>query len=157
MLAANLADWITASRWTAPENILPATGSQNAICAILLGLFRPGDRIGTNPLSFSGLKSIAKMIGIQLVPLPEKDGRIQYDNLKQFCRSENLKGFYFIPEQHNPTTYTMNPAERICICEVAKALNIIIIEDVINRMFSEEAYPPLFSYRQTIRSYFQHL
>ncbi|BAL01056.1 putative GntR family transcriptional regulator [Oscillibacter valericigenes Sjm18-20] len=142
-----ISDWIERiGVHASPENVLLATGGQNAICAITLGLFRPGDRIGTNPLSFSGLKSIAKMIGVQLVPLPEEDGHIQYDNLEQFCRSENLKGFYFVPEQHNPTTHTMKLEERICIGEVAKKLNIIIIEDAINRVFSEAIYPPLFSY-----------
>lgn len=131
---------------TSPENILLATGAQNAICATLLALFKSGDRIGTNSLSFSGLKSIAKMIGIQLVPLPEVDGKLQLDNLEQFCKSENLKGLYFIPDQHNPTTQTLSIYEREYICEIVKKLNLVIIEDAINRVFSEKNYPSLFSY-----------
>ena len=37
-----------------PEQVLFATGGQNALCAILLGLFSKGDRIATDPLSFTG-------------------------------------------------------------------------------------------------------
>lgn len=141
------------SRWvesigitTTPENVLLATGGQNALCATLLGLFSPGDRIGTSPLSFSGLKAISKMIGIQLVPLPEKDGLLQCDMLEQFCRHENLKGLYFVPEQHNPTTYTMSTEERKQISGIAKRLGIIIIEDAVNRMLSSGDHPSLFSF-----------
>lgn len=142
-----ISDWFTKIGINSScENILFATGSQNAICSTLLGLFKQGDRIGTNSLTFSGLKSIAKMIGIQLVPLPEVDGYLQLDNLSQFCKSENLKGLYFIPDQHNPTTQSLSIEERICICDVAKKLNLVILEDAINRVFSEKNYPSLFSY-----------
>lgn len=128
------------------DNILFATGGQNAICATILGLFRPGDRIGVNALSFSGLISIAKMIGVQLVPLPEKQGYIDLDSLEQFCKAENLKGLYFIPDHHNPTTYTMKDDERKFIANIAVKNDIVIIEDAINRMFIGESIPPIFSY-----------
>ena len=131
---------------TTPENILFATGGQNAICATILGLFHAGDRIGVNALSFSGQKSISKMIGVQLVPLPEKQGHIDLEIIEQFCRAENLKGLYFIPDQHNPTTYTMKSEERKFIAEVGAKNGIIIIEDAINHMFVGQNIPPIFSY-----------
>lgn len=131
---------------TTSENILFATGGQNAICATILGLFHPGDRIGVNALSFSGLKAIAKMIGVQLVPLPEKQGHIDLDTIEQFCETENLKGLYFIPDHHNPTTYTMKSDERKFIANIAVKNNLVIIEDAINRMFVGQNIPPIFSY-----------
>lgn len=137
---------------SSPENVLLATGSQNAICAVLLGLFNAGDKIGTNSLSFSGFKSIAKMLGIQLVPLPERNNILQCEELERFCKTENLKGLYFVPEHHNPTTYSLSDKERITIAEIAKGLDLVIIEDAINRMFRETVQLPLFSYapEQTI-------
>lgn len=129
-----------------PENILLASGSQNAICAILLGLFRGGERIGTNSHSFSGLKSIAKMVGVQLIPLPERNGVLICDDLERFCRTENLKGLYFVPEYHNPTTHSLTDNERACIGRTAKQLNLIVIEDGINRMLRETEQLPLFTY-----------
>ena len=134
----------TVRRWlegigihTGPENILFSTGSQNALCAAILGLFQPGDRIGAAPLSFSGLKSIAKMVGVQVVPLPGRGSGIQTEELERFCRAENLKGLYLIPDQSNPTTYSLTAEERSHIGEVAQRLGLILLEDAINRMFSD--------------------
>jgi len=135
-----------------PENILFATGGQNALCGAILGLFRSGDRVGVNSLSFSGFKSIAKMTGLQLVPLPEEGGKVRFDQLEAFCRSENLKGLYFIPDYHNPTTYTMTPEERALVGAAAKKLGLVILEDAINYVFSQERYAPIAAYapEQTI-------
>lgn len=96
------------------------------------------------------MKAISKMIGIQLVPLPEKEGLLQCDVLEQFCKQENLKGLYFAPDQHNPTTYTMRTEEREQISGIAKRLGIILIEDAVNRMLSYENNPSLFHLRRTI-------
>lgn len=98
-----------------------------------------------NPLSFSGLKSIAKMIGIQLVPLPETSGRIDAEQTGAFCRQEHIKGIYLIPTHHNPTTRTMTPEERRLIGDAAKKEGFLIIEDAIHQMFSSQKNPPLFS------------
>ncbi|MDD4842763.1 MAG: PLP-dependent aminotransferase family protein [Anaerotignum sp.] len=135
-----------------PESILFASGSQNAICAILLGLFHAGDRIGTNSHSFSGLKSIAKMVGVQLIPLPEKNGVLNCQDLERFCKTENLKGLYFVPEYHNPTTHSLTDDERRCIGKIAKQFDFIVLEDAINRMLRDTVQRPLFAYapEQTI-------
>ena len=54
---------------TYPELLLPSNGGQNAIAAILAGVFKTGDRIGTDPLTYPGLKTAAKMLGIELIPI----------------------------------------------------------------------------------------
>lgn len=138
-----------------PENILFATGSQNATCAAVLGLFKTGDRIGITPLSFAGLKGIAKMIGVQLVPLPVLPGsgdKLKLESLKQFCRTENIKGLYLIPDQNNPTTHSLTDEERRAVADAANELGLIILEDAINRMCSEDAAAPIYAYapKQTI-------
>ena len=128
------------------EQILFATGGQNALCAILLGVFSKGDRIGTDPLSFTGLKSIAKMLGIKLMPLPTKNYRLDFENIESFCQTEKIKGLYFIPEQHNPTTLSLSDNDRKFIANLAKKLNLVILEDGINKVFREEQQLPILSY-----------
>jgi DNA-binding transcriptional MocR family regulator len=49
---------------TTTDSLLPAAGGQNAIAAVLAGLFHPGDRIGTNSLTYPGIKSAAKMLSL---------------------------------------------------------------------------------------------
>jgi DNA-binding transcriptional MocR family regulator len=87
--------------------LLLSSGGQNAIAAILAGLFQPGDRIGTDPLTYPGIKSAAKMLGIQLVPIKHNNNEISKDGLLYACKNENIKGIYIIPNYQNPTTHIM--------------------------------------------------
>ncbi len=52
-----------------PENIAIASGAQNALAVSLLSLFQPGDKIGTDSLTYSGYKNLASTFGVRLVPI----------------------------------------------------------------------------------------
>jgi DNA-binding transcriptional MocR family regulator len=134
------------------ENILLASGGQNALCAILSSLFQPGDRIGTDPLIYSGLKTLAKMLGIQLVPIMQEMNEMSPLALRNYCKNNELKGIYLIPDHQNPTTHTMSLKTREEIAKIAKEYNIIIIEDGINSILSEIHSTPIASLapKQTI-------
>ncbi len=128
---------------TNEENILLASGGQNALCAILSSLFHPGDRIGTDPLIYSGLKTVAKMLGIQLVPITQEMNEMSPLALRNYCKNNELKGIYLIPDHQNPTTHTMSLKTREEIAKIAKEYNIIIIEDGINSILSESYSIPI--------------
>nr|UWI48858.1 PLP-dependent aminotransferase family protein [Clostridioides difficile] len=146
MQKKSIAKWLERNNiYTKEENVLLSTGGQNAICATLLGLFKAGDRIATDSLSFSGIKSIAKMIGIQLVPIPQENNEMSIESLENYCKNENIKGIYIIPDYHNPTTHSMSNLSRKKIAEIAKKYNIIIIEDAINSIFKPDLQAPVFS------------
>ncbi|WP_411681799.1 aminotransferase class I/II-fold pyridoxal phosphate-dependent enzyme [Clostridium thailandense] len=66
---------------TMAEHLLPAGGGQNAIAAILAGLFKTGDRIGTDPLTYPGFITAAKMLGIQLVPIRQENNEMSKEGL----------------------------------------------------------------------------
>lgn len=142
----NIAAWLQAlGNPAAEEQVFFATGGQNALCAAVFGLFKTGDKIGVNALTFPGLKSICKMLGVQLIPLPEKNGRLDHEHLESYCRQENIKGLYLVPDQHNPTTYTMTLNERKAMAELAQKLKLIILEDAINSMYVTFKRPSLYS------------
>lgn len=146
MQKKSIAKWLERNNiYTKEENVLLSTGGQNAICATLLGLFKAGDRIATDSLSFSGIKSIAKMIGIQLVPIPQENNEMSIESLENYCKNENIKGIYIIPDYHNPTTHSMSNLSRKKIAEISKKYNIIIIEDAINSIFKPDLQAPVFS------------
>lgn len=111
------------------EAILFANGGQNAITAILAGLCQHGDKIGADPHTYSGLKTTAGMLGIQLVPIKHKDEEMDEDALVYACKNENLKGIYLIPDYQNPTTHRISLARRYALAKIAKQYNIFIIED----------------------------
>lgn len=124
------------------ENILLSNGGQNALCAILSSLFQPGDKIGTDPLTFSGIKTLAKMLHIQLIPIPNDHDNEAFspEYLEQYCKTEGLKALYVIPDFQNPMTYCMSLKRRKELAEIAKNYKLIIIEDAINSLLSSQ--PP---------------
>lgn len=134
------------------ETILFANGGQNAITAILAGLCKHGDKIGTDPHTYPGLKTTAAMLGIQLVPIKHTDGEMDEYYLINACKNENLKGIYLIPDNQNPTTHKMSIVLRKALARTAKEYNIFIIEDAAYHLMSKKPVPAVASFapEQTI-------
>lgn len=141
------AKWLERSNYKInPEYILLAAGGQNALTAILSSLFQCGDKIGTSEVIYPGIKSLANMLGILLIPIPEENGEISAEKLRLICKKEGLKGIYVIPDYHNPTTHTMSMDARQNIVKIVKEFDLILIEDAINSLLRENPLPPIASY-----------
>ncbi|WP_167958745.1 aminotransferase-like domain-containing protein [Anaerosporobacter faecicola] len=121
------------------QQILFSNGSQNALCCILASLFQTGDKILTTSLVYSGIKTVATMLGIQLVALPLKNGRFTIEQVQTICKTENIKGLYLIPDFHNPTTVTMPLSLRKEIAAFAISNHLLILEDAINTLLKTDA------------------
>nr|WP_303874675.1 aminotransferase class I/II-fold pyridoxal phosphate-dependent enzyme [Tepidanaerobacter acetatoxydans] len=70
------------------EQILFSNGGQNALSAILAGLFRYGDKIAVDDHTYPGIKTAAAMFGVQLVPVPSTDEGLNTDALEAVCKNE---------------------------------------------------------------------
>lgn len=120
------------------DRVLTASGGQNAIAAIFAGLFKPGDRLGVDPLVYPGLKSAAKLFGIQLVAIQQENGEMSEAGLRYAIKNDNIRGIYVMPDCQNPTTHTMTAECRKMIARIAKEFHLIVIEDGINSLLLEE-------------------
>ena len=129
-----------------PENILPATGGQNALTAIMAGYFKAGDSIGVDLLTYPGIKSAANLLGIRLVPLYQKNGEIDGEQLLKDYHKEHLKGIYVIPAFQNPTTHMMSEEGKKMLAEMAIKNNLLIIEDGIFNLFAPKGWRTIASY-----------
>lgn len=119
------------------KNILITSGLQNSLTVILASLFRYGDKIATNSLTYPGIKNIANMLGIILIPIPYRNSKMDLKYLEQICKAENIKGIYVIPDSHNPTTVTMELNERIHLSSIIEKYALINIEDGTYTFLSE--------------------
>lgn len=136
--------WIEKCKLTVKaEDIIIAAGGQNAIIASLASAFHFGDRIGTNSHIYPGVKNAAQILGIQLIPIKEKDNEITEEGLKYAINNENIKGVYITPDYSNPTTNVMSIETRKLIAKFAKENNLIIIEDAINSLLCEDVLEPI--------------
>ncbi len=122
--------WVARRGLTAsPDDILVTSGSQNALSCCLMALFRAGDRVATDALTYPGMKTLAAMLGIRLVPVPmDREGMIP-DGLEAACRREPIRGVYLMPEVHNPTTVCLAPHRRERIAALVKRHGLVLIED----------------------------
>ncbi len=131
---------------TTADRILTSNGGQNAIAAILAGLFSPGDRIGTDPLTYPGIKSAARMLGVKLVPVRQEGGEISPEGLLFACRHDRIKGLYLMPDFQNPTAHTMSLENRRAIARIAKEQDLLVIEDSIHTLLYQNPPPAVASF-----------
>ncbi len=111
------------------EQILFASGGQNALSAILAAMFRRGDKIAVDDHTYPGIKSAASMMGIQLIPVQQDSEGMNPDALDFVCRNEKISGVYIIPACHNPTTISMPQRRRREIAQVIRDYHCLLIED----------------------------
>lgn len=141
------ARWIAKTGYRIPPDVvLVSGGGQNAVAAVLAGMFRPGDRIGTDPVTYPGVKTAASLLGIRLVPVHQERGEMTEEGILYACKNENIKGLYLIPDLHNPTTRTLPVETRKMIAGVAVKKNLIVVEDGINSFLPERPLPPVAMY-----------
>ncbi|SOB58882.1 Transcriptional regulator, GntR family with aminotransferase domain [Pseudodesulfovibrio profundus] len=137
-----------ASRYGMPaeaEDIIVCAGSQNALTCTLSGLFTPGDRIATDALTYPGLKTLAAMLGIRLVPIAMDEQGMVPEALETACRRNDIRGVYLMPSVHNPTTATMSSPRRDSIARVAQSHDLIVIEDDAYALTDPTLLPPVAS------------
>jgi DNA-binding transcriptional MocR family regulator len=135
------------------EDVIVCAGAQHALACILGGLFRAGDRIATDALTYPGMKTLAAMLGIRLVPVPMDEEGMTPDGLDAACRRDAIRGIYIMPGVHNPTTSTMSEARRDALAALARTHDLLIIEDDAYDLTNPGGYTPVGS-RDRKRSLF---
>ena len=132
--------------YTDKEHIIPAAGGQNAITAALAACFGTHDKIGTEPMTYPGVKTAAKLFGIHLIPVQSDHNEMTEEGIRYAAQNENIKGLYVIPDYQNPTAHIMSLETRKMIARVAKEENLLVIEDGINNLLVEQPMPPIASF-----------
>ncbi len=128
---------------SSPDNVTIAVGGQNALATILAGAFKSGDAIAVEQYTYPLFKTLARRLGIKLVPVDmDAQGMLPKD-LKRVCKTQKIKGIYCMPNCQNPTAAQMGAKRRIQIADIAAAQNTFIIEDEAYGLFSEPEQAPL--------------
>ncbi|HBW38413.1 MAG TPA: hypothetical protein DEF89_25360 [Desulfosporosinus sp.] len=124
------AEWLKRFKINASaEEILITPGSQNALAICLLTLFDPGDRIAVDSLTYPGIKTLAALLGLRLVPIEMTNDGMSPQGLLNACKNEGIKGIYLMPEVQNPTTRAMTQECREQIADIVTKYNLLLIED----------------------------
>lgn len=122
---------------TKSQQVLFANGGQNALSAVLVALFRRGDKIAVDAHTYPGIKTTAALLGIQLIPILQTELGMDTIALEATCKNDKIDGVYLIPACHNPTTTTMPQPQRKEVARIVKQYGCILIEDGTYQLMSE--------------------
>jgi DNA-binding transcriptional MocR family regulator len=112
-----------------PDDIFAVSGGQTALMTIFLALARPGDTVLTEELTWPGALSVGRLTGIRLMPVAlDQEGMVP-EAFDHACRTHRPRFVYTMPTLHNPTTATASLARREEIVRIARAHNVLIVED----------------------------
>jgi DNA-binding transcriptional MocR family regulator len=127
-----LADWLRANSNFARadwKRLAITTGSQHAMALAVDELCKPGDVILTEAATFAGFMSITNYRGVTCEGIAmDGEGMIPAAMEEAVARFRS-RVVYLQPTLHNPTTRTMSLRRRKAIVEIARRLDLTIIED----------------------------
>ncbi len=139
-------DWLAERGIDADEDtVLVVSGAQTALHAIANSALQPGDAIATGPFVYPGWLSIARRLGLPIVPLEADAQGITPAALERACSEDAIQAIYLVPGNDNPTTATMGEARRREIAALARHFDLKVIEDDAYGRLSSVALPPLAS------------
>lgn len=141
------AKWIGKRLPTATaDNTLVASGGQHGTFIGLSAVTQPGQVVATEAMSYGGLKSIARNLGLSLQGLPmDSDGLIP-EAFENYCRNHRPAALYTVCTPNNPTNSITPIERRRQIADIAIRHNVVIVEDDIFALLLDDAPPPIASF-----------
>lgn len=141
---AAAAAWIGAMGIDAhADDVILTGGAHQALFASLLGLAAPGDGVLIEALTYAGICHIGERSGLRLRGLALDDEGVLPDALDAACRAEPARLLVLNPTIHNPTTATMSAERRRAIAALARAHDLIVIEDDVYGRLPEQRAAPI--------------
>ncbi|KQR82407.1 GntR family transcriptional regulator [Burkholderia sp. Leaf177] len=126
-----------------PEQIVCVNGSQHGLLAVLMATMRAGDTLITEQLTYPGLISVSRLLGIKLMGVEvDKEGLLPA-SLDELCRAHRINALYCTPTIQNPTTALMSLARREVIAQLCREHNLLIIEDETHAVLMRERPLPI--------------
>lgn len=114
-----------------PDRLYICAGAQHALMVIFSAETRPGDRIATEAYTYPGTRTIADLMGLELVGVEMDDEGPIPDAFESLCKRQDIRLFYFNPTYQNPTNAIMSLDRRRRIAEVAATYGVTIVEDEV--------------------------
>lgn len=126
-----------------PDNVLVCAGAQHALLTVLASLFRPGDRIAVEQLSYPLIRQLARHLRLQLCPVHMDRHGMVPSALEAACRTRSIRGIYLMPSCHNPTLAMIPESRRHELVAICRRFDACIIEDDVYALSREQLLPPL--------------
>ena len=137
----SLKEYVRSQLGCAIPDLLPVTGSTQAMDLLSKALIDPGDTVLVENPSFLGNMQCLKLYQANLVPVEsDEDGMIMED-LESKIRQYHPKLLYTIPTFQNPSGKTLPAERRRKIAELANQYHMVVAEDDPYRDLRYEGTP----------------
>ena len=128
--------------------VLPVTGSTQAMDLLCKALIDPGDVILVEDPSFLGNLQCMRLYQARIVPVESDGDGLMLDALERAMAEHHPKMLYVIPNFQNPTGKTLAADRRRPIAELAAKYGVVVAEDDPYRdlRYRGEALPSIKSF-----------
>lgn len=138
------AAWLRRSGLAADTgSVFVVSGAQHGLATAFMALTTPGDTVVVEPLTWSGARNLASMLGLRLHAAEMDEYGIVPEAFETACRVERPKLLYTIPTLQNPTSAIMPEDRRRRLAAIARAHDVVIVEDDVFGFLAADAPPPI--------------
>ncbi len=114
---------------TSREHIMITSGAQSALSLIFSAFTALGDKVAVESPTYSRAIGLAKLHGVELLPIEMNSEGMNLEQLQQVLSREKPSLIYTIPNFHNPTGITTSQTHREALLRIAEEYQIPIVED----------------------------
>jgi len=144
-LRAELASMLARSRALAvtPDNLMITHCIEQAIDLVARTLIAPGDVVAVEALGYAPARSVLKLAGARLLPVPLDAQGMDIAALESLLKHQRLRAAIVTPHHQFPTTAVMSRERRERLAELSLQYGFAIIEDDYDHEFHYEGKPVL--------------
>ena len=125
------------------DQVLIVNGAQQGLAVTVMALLKPGEVLALDALTYPGMKTLAHSHRLDLEALPQRQGQMDLDALEALCQRRPVRAVYCMPTLHNPLGTVMRDADRQRLVHLARAYDLLLIEDGAYAFLAEPSPKPL--------------
>ncbi|GAJ29701.1 aminotransferase-like domain-containing protein [Acidomonas methanolica] len=118
-------------------HLIQCNGGQHGIALVFSSFCSPGDTVLCESSTFYGARMAADHLGLKLRGVAMDDDGLLPEALDRAAAETGSTLLFTLPTLHNPTTRTMSEQRRQEIAAVARARDLLILEDDAYYAYSE--------------------
>ncbi len=128
-----------------PADVYVGAGGHNICIVSLLAAKLQNKTIAVEELTYSNFLLIAQLFNIKLIPCLADNLGLIPSSLEEVCKTNKVDALYIMPTVNNPTGTVMPIERREEVVSIARANNLIIIEDDAYGFLEETFLPNFFN------------
>jgi DNA-binding transcriptional MocR family regulator len=127
------------------EQIIVTAGGQHGMMTVFSALCRPGDVVLCEQLTYAGMKALANHLELRLHGVAIDEHGLVPAAFDAAIRSTHARIAYIQPTMQNPTGIMMPEGRRREIAAIARAHNVMLVEDDVYGPLTGRQVPPIAS------------